>query len=48
MAQFGGYYTGDKKKLKKSQLEKKAKKQLSAVSFQLPRVEIIKKGKKEW
>lgn len=48
MAQFGGYYFGDRKKLKKSELEKKAKKQLGTTSFQLPQVTIIKKGKKEW
>ena len=48
MAQFGGYYKGDRKKLKKTQLEKKAQKQLSSSSWQLPQVEIIRKGKKEW
>jgi len=49
MGQFGGYYSGDKKKLKKSQLEKKAKRQLGgSPSFALPQVDIIKKGKKEW
>lgn len=48
MAQFGGFYKGDKKKLKKSNLEKKAQKQLGERSWQLPKVEIIKKGKKEW
>jgi len=49
MGSFGGYYKGDKKKLKKSQLEKKAHKQVSSTGgWQLPKVEIIKKGKKEW
>lgn len=49
MGQFGGYYKGDKKKLKKSFLEKKAQKQICTTSpWQLPQVAIIKKGKKEW
>jgi len=48
MGQFGTYYKGDKKKLKKTELEKKAHKQLGTTDFQLPQVEIIKKGKKEW
>lgn len=48
MGQFGGYYLGDKKKLKKRDLEKKAKKQLGSTTFPFPQVEIIKKGKKEW
>jgi len=48
MGQFGGYYKGDKKKLKRNVLEKKAGKQISGSSWQLPVVEIIKKGKKEW
>ena len=48
MGQFGGYYKGEKKKFKKSELGKKAKKQLTTTSFQLPQIEIIKKGKKEW
>lgn len=48
MANFGNLYKGDKKKLKKSTLEKKATKQLGSSSWQLPQVEIIKKGKKEW
>lgn len=47
MAQFGGFYKGDKKKFKKKDLEKKARK-LGGGSWQLPNVEIIKKGKKEW
>ncbi len=45
---FGNLYKGDKKKLKKSALEKKAVKALGSSSWQLPQVEIIKKGKKEW
>jgi len=49
---FGGHgnlYKGDKRKLKKTQLEKKAVKQMSSgMGWQLPQVEIIKKGKKDW
>lgn len=45
MGQFGGYYKGEKRKLKKEVLEKKAQK-LSSSGFVLPEVEIIKKGKK--
>ncbi|MFZ5535140.1 MAG: hypothetical protein ACOY3M_03215 [Patescibacteria group bacterium] len=48
MGSFGGFYKGDKKKAKKKDLEKKAQKQLSGSAWQLPQVEIIKKGKKEW
>jgi hypothetical protein len=48
MGSFGGFYKGDKKKVKKSDLEKKAQKQLSGGSWQLPQVEIIKKQKKDW
>ena len=49
MPGFGDLYKGDKKKIKKTQLEKKAQKQMqSSSSWQLPRVEIKKKGKKEW
>jgi len=48
MGSFGGFYKGDKKKQKKTALEKKAQKQLSGGAWQLPQVEIIKKGKKEW
>lgn len=48
MGSFGGFYKGDKKKQKKTELEKKAQKQLSGGAWQLPQVEIIKKGKKEW
>ncbi len=49
MGSFGGFYKGEKKKFKKTQLEKKAQKQmLGGSTFQLPQVTIIKKGKKEW
>lgn len=49
MGAFGGFYKGEKKKFKKGILEKKAQKQISGdSSWQLPQVEIIKKGKKEW
>jgi hypothetical protein len=48
MGNFGGFYKGDKKKQKKSDLEKKAQKAMSGNDWQLPQVEIIKKGKKEW
>ncbi len=47
MPNFGDYYKDKKKKLKKTELEKKAQKQLSG-TWQVPQVEIIKKGKKEW
>ncbi len=47
MGSFGGFYKGDKKKPKKGQLEKKAQKQLSTSGgWQIPHVDIIKKGKK--
>lgn len=46
---FGNLYKGDKKKVKKTDLEKKAQKQMnSSAPWQLPQVEIIKKGKKDW
>lgn len=48
MGSFGGFYKGEKKKSKKSELEKKAQKQLSGGSWQLPQVEIIQKKKKDW
>ncbi len=49
MASNSGFYKGDKKKPKKSDLEKKAQRQMNpGASFQLPQVEIIKKGKKDW
>ncbi len=42
---FGGFYKGEKKKAKKSTLEKKAEKMTS--SWAPPQVEIIGKGKKK-
>lgn len=48
MGVYGGFYKGDKKKLKKKELEKKAVKQFGTSPWQLPNVEILKKGKKEW
>ena len=47
MGNFGGFYKGDKKKQKKTSLEKKAHEQAGRQSFVLPKVEIIKKGKNE-
>lgn len=47
MGQFGGFYKGDKKKPKKSNLEKKAETLSRKQTFFLPKVEIIKKGKYE-
>lgn len=49
MGSFGGFYKGEKKKFKKTELEKKAAKQMgTAPAWQLPQVTIIKKGKKDW
>lgn len=49
MATNSSFYKGEKKKFKKSELEKKAQKQmLGGSTYQLPQVTIIKKGKKEW
>lgn len=49
MGSFGGFYKGEKKKFKKTVLEKKAQRQiLSSANVQMPQVTIIKKGKKEW
>ncbi len=49
MPQFGDYFKDKKKKMKKSDMEKKAQKQFSgSTPWQLPQVEIIKKGKKDW
>ena len=49
MPAFGDFNNEKKKKLKKSILEKKAMKQMAgAGAWQLPQVEIIKKGKKDW
>lgn len=45
---FGDLRKHEKKKFKKGELEKKAQKQFSSTTWQLPQVEIIKKGKKEW
>lgn len=45
MGSFGGFYSGEKKKLKKKVLEKKALKEFSK-PFVLPQVTIIGKGKK--
>lgn len=42
------FRTHEKKKIKKSLLEKKAQRQTGGSSWQLPQVMIIKKGKKEW
>lgn len=42
------FRTHEKKKMKKSELEKKASRQMGGGTWQLPQVEIIKKGKKEW
>ncbi len=42
------FRTHEKKKIKKSELEKKAMRQMGNSPWQLPQVEIIKKGKKEW
>ena len=47
MGQFGTYYKGDKRKPKKSTLEKKARAISSKSSFVIPKIEIIKKGKDE-
>ncbi len=44
---FGGFYKGEKKKLKKTELDKKAQK-ISTPAFSLPQVEIIRKGKKDY
>lgn len=48
MGSFGGFYLGEKKKLKKEVLEKKAQKAALTTSFVLPKVEIIGKRKKEF
>lgn len=46
MGQFGGFYKGEGKKLKKSILEKKAQMLTQKQPFVLPKVEILSKGKK--
>lgn len=43
MGQFGGFYKGEKRKLKKSELEKKAKELANKKTFVLPKVEVVKK-----
>lgn len=45
MGNFGGFYKGDKKKLKKGYLEKKARKTGQKQAYVLPQVEILKRGK---
>lgn len=47
MGSFGGYYFGEKKRVKKEELEKKARKLSLQKPFVLPRVEIVKKQKGE-
>lgn len=47
MGSYGGFYKGERKKQKKSALEKKAQEYTGKSSFILPQVEIIKKGKNE-
>ena len=47
MGQFGTFYKGDKKKLKKGHLEQKAEMLSRKSNFVLPKVEIIRKGKDE-
>lgn len=47
MGNFGTFYKGEKKKLKRTNLERKAKSLSGKSSFVLPQVEIIKKGKDE-
>lgn len=47
MGNFGGFYKGDKKKIKKDLLDRKARTLSQKQSFVLPSIEIIKKGKKE-
>lgn len=48
MANYGGFYKGDKKKIKKTIMEKKAQTLTrSGGGFILPKVEIISRGKKD-
>lgn len=47
MANFGAFYKGDKKKIKKAFLDKKARVLSQKQTFVLPTVQIIKKGKQE-
>ena len=44
---FGGFYKGEKKKAKKSDLEKRGQKQVSQSFYTPPQVEIVGKGKKK-
>lgn len=46
MGRFDGYYKGDKKKLSKKELEKRAKKFSSQTSYVLNLPEVIKKREK--
>lgn len=46
MGKFGSYYKGEKKKRKKSAIEKKAEKLARKKHFVLPKVSVIPKGKK--
>lgn len=43
MGQFGGFYKGEKRKFKKSELEKKAKELANKKTFVLPKVDVVKK-----
>lgn len=45
MGQFGGFYKGEQKKKKKLSLDKKGASFSSGSTWELPRVEIIPKGK---
>ena len=48
MAGGSGFYSGEKKKTKKPDMEKKAKKEMSTSGpFVMPTIEIIGKGKKK-
>lgn len=47
MGSFGGFYKGDKKKPKKSILEKKAEHLSGQNTFVLPKIEIVGKRRKD-
>ncbi|MFH0863924.1 MAG: hypothetical protein V1858_02470 [Candidatus Gottesmanbacteria bacterium] len=47
MGSFGGFYSGEKRKRKKEELEKKSRVLSFQKPFVLPKVEIISKKKKE-
>lgn len=47
MGSFGGFYSGDKRKPKKGKLEEKARALSYQKPFVLPKVEIIRKERKE-